>query len=97
MPAYILVDIHVTDPATYEDYKKLTPPSLVAYQGRFIVRGGQTEPLEGDWQPSRLVVLEFPTVELAKAWWNSPEYAPAKAMRQQAATTNMLLVEGYPG
>ncbi|PRY12784.1 uncharacterized protein (DUF1330 family) [Pontibacter ummariensis] len=97
MPAYVLVQIEVTDPATYEEYKKLTPGSLVPYEGRFVVRGGKTEALEGDWQPSRLVMLEFPSVERAKAWWNSPEYAKAKSMRQQAANTQMLVVEGFEG
>ena len=94
MSAYIIVDVAVHNVENYEGYKKLTPASLIPYQGKFIVRGGQTETLEGDWQPGRMVVLEFPTVELAKAWWSSPEYAPAKDLRQKNATTKMLLVEG---
>ncbi len=95
MPAYIIVDIDITDPATYEEYKKLTPDSLVPYDGKFIVRGGGTETLEGQWQPNRIVILEFPTLEKAKAWWSSPEYEPAKKLRQQAANTNMIMVEGF--
>lgn len=95
MPAYILVEIEVTDPATYEDYKKLTPGSLVPFDGKFIVRGGAVETLEGDWQPGRIVVLEFPTMEQAKAWWASEEYAPAKAIRQRASHTKMIAVEGF--
>ena len=95
MPAYIIVDVTITDPEAYEGYKKLTPASLQNYGGKFIVRGGETETLEGVWSPGRVVVLEFPTKELAKAWWASPEYTPAKEIRQRAATTKMILVEGF--
>ena len=94
MPAYILVEIAIHNPEEYEAYKRLTPASLTKYEGKFIVRGGHTETLEGAWQPERIVVLEFPTTEQAKAWWSSPEYAPAKDLRQKNATTKMLLVEG---
>jgi len=97
MAAYILVDITINDPQTYERYKLLTPASIAAYHGRYLVRGGRTEVLEGDWEPSRLVILEFPGVEEAKAWWDSEEYAAAKALRQSCAATEMLLVEGFPG
>ena len=95
MPAYIIVEVDVHNAQQYEDYKKLTPPSLQKFNGKFIVRGGATETLEGDWETKRIVVLEFPTKELAKQWWNSEEYAPAKALRQRTATTKMILVEGY--
>ena len=94
MPAYIIVEVNVHNPEEYEDYKKLTPASLQPFNGKFIVRGGATETLEGDWQAKRIVVLEFPTKELAKSWWSSDEYAPAKALRQRTATTRMILVEG---
>ncbi len=94
MPAYIIVEVTVHDPVAYEDYKKLTPGSLVNYQGKFIVRGAQTECLEGDWNPQRIVVIEFPSLELAKAWWSSEEYAPAKVLRHRYAHSKMLLVEG---
>ena len=94
MPAYIIVEIEIHDPERYEDYKKLTLDTLKNYHGKFIVRGGQTEALEGVWEPQRFVILEFPTKELARQWWSSPEYAPAKAIRQSASTTKMLLVEG---
>lgn len=97
MPAYVVVDITVNDAQTYERYKLLAPPSIAAFQGRYIVRGGRTEILEGDWQPSRLVILEFPTVDAAKAWWNSEEYSAAKSLRQACADTEMLLIEGFPG
>jgi uncharacterized protein (DUF1330 family) len=94
MPAYIVVEIDVHNPTEYEDYKKLTPGSLLNFQGKFIVRGGKTETLEGDWSPKRFVMIEFPTLELAKAWWTSEEYAPAKALRQRTASSKMIVVEG---
>lgn len=94
MKAYVIVEIQINDPVLYEEYKKLTPGSLEKYHGKFIVRGGQSEALEGDWNPQRIVVLEFPSVKLAKDWWNSNEYAPAKSLRQRTAYTKMLLVEG---
>jgi len=97
MPAYIIVEVTVHNPTEYEDYKKLTPGSLKNYQGKFIVRGGKTETLEGEWNPQRIVVLEFPTAELANSWWASEEYAPAKALRQRTAHTRMILVPGFEG
>ncbi len=94
MPAYVIVDVKITNPQLYEEYKKLTPASIAAWQGKFIIRGGATETLEGDWQPGRFVMLEFPNAELARQWWHSTEYAPAKNIRQRAASTNMILAEG---
>ena len=94
MPAYVIVDVKIKDPKAYENYKAMTPGSLAAYGGRFVVRGGKTEVLEGPWQPGRVVVLEFASAERAKAWWASEEYREAKALRQRSADTNMLLVEG---
>ena len=94
MPAYILVEVKVNDTKEYEEYKKLTPGSIAAYDGKFVVRGGVSETLEGDWSPERIVVLEFPTVERARQWWNSPEYAPAKAIRQRTANTKMIVIQG---
>jgi uncharacterized protein (DUF1330 family) len=95
MKAYIIVDVTVTDPERYEAYKKLTPASLEKFEGRFIVRGGHTETLEGEWKPGRIVILEFPSLEKAKAWWGSPEYGPAKSIRQSASLTKMIVAEGY--
>jgi uncharacterized protein (DUF1330 family) len=97
MPAYIIVDVTIHNAENYEGYKKLTPASVAAYDGKFIVRGGKTETLEGNWQPGRFVVLQFPSVEQAKEWWASQEYAPAKAIRQANAETKMILVEGLEG
>jgi uncharacterized protein (DUF1330 family) len=97
VPAYVVVQIEVNDPVAYEEYRRLATPTVPQYGGRYIVRGGASEILEGSWQPRRLVVLEFPTMERAKAWWNSPEYAPAKAIRQACAGTEMLAIEGVAG
>jgi uncharacterized protein (DUF1330 family) len=98
LPAYVIVQVTVGDPVAYERYKRLAQDAVAAYGGRYIVRGGATTILEGTWQPSRLVVLEFPDAERARAWWHSPEYAPGKALRQACAETEMLLVEGMlPG
>jgi uncharacterized protein (DUF1330 family) len=94
MAAYVINDMVVTDPVLFEDYKRLSPPTVAAYGGRFLARGGAIESLEGDWTPKRLVILEFPTAAQARAWIDSPEYAPARALRQRSATSNMLVVEG---
>jgi len=94
MSAYVVVQVDVKDPVRYEDYKRLVPPSLAKYDGRFIVRGGRTETLEGTWSPKRFVMLEFPDVERAKAWWASEGYAEAKALRQATSHTEMIVVEG---
>ena len=96
MSAYIVVDIEIHDAARYETYKRMAPPSIAQYGGRYVTRGGATEVLEGDWTPKRFVILEFPTMEQARAWWSSPEYAEAKALRQSIATTRMILTEGLP-
>jgi uncharacterized protein (DUF1330 family) len=95
MSAYIMVDVTINNPVEYEAYKLLTPASIQAYGGKFIVRGASSETLEGNWQHGRIVILEFPSVERAKEWWNSDEYAVAKAIRQKSATTNMILLEGF--
>lgn len=97
MPAYIIADVTIHNAENYEGYKKLTPASIAAYDGKFIVRGGTTETLEGNWQPGRVVILEFPTIERARQWWASEEYAPAKAIRQANAETKMILIEGFVG
>lgn len=94
MPAYIIVDVEIHNPKEYENYRTMVPPTLAKYQGKFIVRGGKTETLEGGWDPKRIVVIEFPTVEQAKSWWSSEEYAPAKALRHKTAKSKMILAEG---
>lgn len=94
MPAYVIAHIDVKDPARYEDYKKMSPVSIQKFGGRFIARGGQAEVLEGTWQPKRLVLLEFPSVEVAKQWWASEDYRPAKELRQATSVGDMIVLEG---
>lgn len=94
MSAYVIVDIEITDPSGYEEYKQLAPVAVKLHGGKYIARGGHIETLEGDWKTNRLVILEFESIDKAKAWLNSPEYAPARALRHQYARTNMIIVEG---
>ena len=94
MPAFVVVDIDVHDPVRYEDYKRLAEATVGAYGGRYVARGGRTAVLEGKWTPKRLVILEFESVERARQWWDSPEYRPARALRQATAHTSMVVVEG---
>ena len=94
MTAYIILDIEVNDPESYEEYKKLGPPTVTLYGGKYLARGGKSENIEGDWHPNRIVMLEFPSVEQAKAWINSPEYAPARELRHKYAISKTIIVEG---
>jgi uncharacterized protein (DUF1330 family) len=93
MTAYVILNIKVIDPAGYEDYKKLVPPIIKLFGGRYLVRGGRNETLEGDWYAQRLVILEFENIEKVKTWLNSPEYAYARSLRHKYANTNMIVVE----
>ena len=94
MTAYVIVDINVTDPVRYEDYKRLAAPTVELYGGKYIARGGKTETLEGDWLPTRLVILQFDTMEQAKNWLNSTEYSEARDLRHQTASSQMVVIEG---
>ena len=94
MSAYVIVDIDVHDPAGYERYKQLAPAGIAAHGGRYLARGGRTEVLEGSWAPKRLVVVEFESVERARAWIDSEEYREARQLRHQTARTSMVVVEG---
>ena len=94
MPAYVLANVTVKDPVRYEDYRRLVTPTLAKYGGRFIVRGGTVEVLEGDWQPNRLVIVEFPSIDHARQWWSSPEYTEAKLIRQATSEGTLLILEG---
>ncbi|HVQ75631.1 MAG TPA: DUF1330 domain-containing protein [Candidatus Binatia bacterium] len=94
MPGYVIVDVTVTDPAAMEEYRKQVPATLAKYGGRFLVRGGAHETLEGDWKPNRVVVLEFPTVQDARRWYDSEEYRGPKALRLTAGRANLVIVEG---
>lgn len=94
MTAYVLAAIEVTDPGAYEAYKPLSSAAVERYGGRFLVRGGASEALEGEWQPGRMVLVEFPDADTARRWYDSPEYQQARAVRQRASTGRMLLLEG---
>ena len=94
MAAYVIVETDVTDPEQYEQYKAASPAAIAAGGGRFLVRGGELAVLEGDWQPSRLVVLEFEDLAAAKRWYESEAYQGAKKLRDGAAHLRMVAVQG---
>jgi uncharacterized protein (DUF1330 family) len=94
MSAYVIVDLEIVDPVGFEEYKKLATVTVYQYGGKYIVRGGKTEVLEGDWNPKRIVVLQFESMERAKEWLNCEEYCEPRKMRHRTAKTNMILVEG---
>jgi uncharacterized protein (DUF1330 family) len=94
MSAYVIVEIDVLDPAGYEEYKKLAGATVEKYGGKYIVRGGRTEVLEGNWRPKRIVVLQFESMQRAREWLNCEEYREPRKMRHRTAETKMILVEG---
>ena len=94
MSAYVIAEVNVTDPKLYADYRKVVAATIEKYGGRFAIRGGKVESKEGGWAPARLVMLEFPTMDQARKWYDSPEYAPALALRLKAANAKLILVEG---
>lgn len=94
MAAYVIADIELTDPVAFEAYRERVPATIAQYGGRYLVRGGRHETLEGSWRPHRLVVLEFPSLEAARRWYDSPEYREPKALRQRASRGHVVLVEG---
>lgn len=96
MVAYVINDMEVTDPELLEEYKQLSPPTVAQYGGRFLARGGRVETIEGAWSPKRLVIIEFPSVEKARAWVESVEYEQARRLRQRASRSNIVVVEGVP-
>ena len=96
MTAYLINDMEVTDQVIFDEYRKLSPPTVAQYGGRFLARGGATRTLEGTWSPKRLVILEFASVERAQAWLDSPEYAAARELRQRSARSNLIVTEGIP-
>ena len=93
MSAYVIGDITVNDQERYEDYKKLAPPAIAAYGGKYLARGGKVEILEGKWEPDRVVILEFESIEKAEEWIDSQEYREARALRHKTASSNMIVVE----
>jgi uncharacterized protein (DUF1330 family) len=94
MPAYVIVETDISDAEQYEQYKAASPGAVAAGGGRFVVRGGEMAVLEGEWQPSRLVVLEFEDLDAAKRWYESETYQDAKKLREGAARLNMVAVQG---
>ncbi len=95
MAAYVIVNVATSDPVQYETYKELAQRTVAQYGGRYLARGGAMKILEGSWQPTRIVVLIFENFERALEWWNSPEYAPAKALRQRLSKTDLVVIDGY--
>ncbi len=94
MTAYVIADIEVLDPAGYEAYRQQVPATIAAYGGRYLARGGATTVLEGGWSPRRCVILEFPSMAQLKAWWDSPEYQPLRAIRERTTRSNLVATEG---
>jgi uncharacterized protein (DUF1330 family) len=94
MCAYVIVEIDIVDPAGYEEYKQLASATVEKYGGKYIIRGGTVETLEGDWNPKRIVVLQFDSMQRAKEWLNSEEYREPRKMRHRTARTRMVVVEG---
>jgi uncharacterized protein (DUF1330 family) len=94
MAAYVIADLTITDPQGFEEYRRMVPATIAQFGGKYVVRGGKTERLEGDWEPKRLVIIEFESAERAKEWWSCEEYREAKALRQRTAKTNLIIVEG---
>ncbi len=94
MAAYVILEIEVVDPVGYEEYKKHASATVLQHGGKYIVRGGAAEVLEGDWKPKRIVILQFDSMERAKEWLNCEEYREPRAMRHRTAKTNMILVDG---
>jgi uncharacterized protein (DUF1330 family) len=94
MPAYVIVEIKVHDTAKFAEYKKKAPLSIAAYGGKYLVRGGPVEILDGTWAPERIVILEFPSMARAREWYNCEQYAEAVQLRHASATSKFILVEG---
>jgi uncharacterized protein (DUF1330 family) len=94
MKGYVIVDIEILDQGKFQKYRQMAASSIEQYGGHYVVRGGRIEPLEGDWRPERLTIVEFESIDRAKAWYNSAEYAAAKQIRQEASRCRVLIVEG---
>jgi uncharacterized protein (DUF1330 family) len=94
MPAYLISTIDIKDPVGYEEYRKLVAAPLAKYGGKFIVRGGQLDYLEGDWRPKRVVVVEFESLDKARAFHGSSEYAEAMKIRQRTSESSVIIVQG---
>jgi len=95
MAAYVVVEVDVKDPERFAVYRSMVPASIAVYGGKYLIRGGQVENLEGDWEPQRFVMIQFESVDQAKRWWDSEEYRQARDLRQATSDTRMIVVEGY--
>lgn len=94
MAAYLVARVEITNPDAYENYKKLAAEAIAKHDGRYLARGGHMETLEGDEESRRVVIVEFPTLEKAKTFYNSPEYQEAKAAREGTATGQFVIIDG---
>ena len=94
MSAYLIAEVEVTDPAVFEQYRAGVPATIAAYGGKYLVRGGGLEALEGTWQPKRVIILQFDSMARLKEWYQSKEYAPLIALRKASAKTNVIAIEG---
>jgi len=94
MPAYLIANVNVHDAATFEEYRRQVPATIAKHGGRYLVRGGRVERLEGTWNPTRLVVLEFPSMEQARRWYDSEDYRGPRALRMRCAMADVVFVEG---
>ena len=94
MPAYVVAEVNVTNPEGYKEYSAVVPATIAKYGGRFLARGGKCEPLEGEWPECRRVIIEFPSAEAARDWFDSPDYEKPKAMRKANSSGRLLLIEG---
>ncbi len=94
MSAYVIADVEVLDSDGYEAYRQQVPATLAAYGGRYLVRGGAITVLEGTWSPKRCVILEFPSLDRLRAWYDSPQYVPLRAIRERTTKSRLVMVEG---
>lgn len=94
MPAYAVVNVQITDPTRYTEYREKAPATIARYGGKYLARGGEVKVLEGEWNPQRLVILEWESMERFNEWYNSPEYAPLKQLRGETTVTEFTVVEG---
>jgi uncharacterized protein (DUF1330 family) len=96
MPAYVIAELDITDPAGFAAYREAVPATIAAHGGRYLARAGALETVEGDWRPKRLAVIEFPSMERARQWYESRAYQPLIEIRKRTALTNLVFVEGLP-
>ena len=94
MAGYLIAEVDITDPSGYQEYVRLVPPTVAQYGGKYLLRTASYEQLEGEWSPKRLVVIEFESAARAKEWYDSPEYADAKLIRQKTAKSNLIIADG---